>query len=70
MKEDERQFDIINITLQQHWLLETVLEGKKKCNMIFPQRCLYSHDLQTVVFATWHYFFLKRNGRTDHCLIV
>lgn len=29
------EFDIINITLQQHWLLETLLEGKSKCNMFF-----------------------------------
>lgn len=32
---EETEFDIINITLQQQWLLETLLEGKSSCNIFF-----------------------------------
>lgn len=66
---EETEFDTINITLQQHWLLEILLEGKSKCNMFFSQRHHYSYDLQTVLFAIWHNFSLKIYWRTGHCLI-
>lgn len=37
------EFDIINITLQQHWLLETLLEGKINAT------CFFHRDVSTVV---------------------
>lgn len=37
---EETEFDTINITLQQHWLLETLLEGKSKCNVFFTETSL------------------------------
>lgn len=52
---EETEFDTINIILQQHWLLETLLEGRRKY-MFFSQTCHYSYDLQTVLFAIWHDF--------------
>lgn len=66
---EKTEFDTINITLQQYWLLKTLLEGKSKCNMFFSQTCHYSYDLQTELIATWHNFSLKINWRTGHCLI-